>query len=165
MSSQTQAKPRADEIETAEEIPIATPVQLRTRLRTKTPPPNVPRPPIPPSASTPPIQENLELGEPAEAPPTTEQTMSGLKRTAEAPVEEIDAARALQPQSEDADMEISIVENLEHILEMELNTERTWRTILRGCTHMTAWIGGHLRKYDKETLSRCKVSLTKELYV
>ena len=89
LSSQTQAKPRADEIETATEVPIADP-QLRTRLRTKTPPPNEPGSAIPSSTPTPPTRENLEFGELPEARSTSERTMSGQKRTAEEPVGEIE---------------------------------------------------------------------------
>ena len=52
-----------------------------------------------------------------------EQTSVGQKRAADEPVEEMDAARALQPEVEETKMEIGVVENLKHILELELCTE------------------------------------------
>ncbi len=61
---------------------------------------------------------------PTRTPPRADtQTATGLKRAAEEPVEEIDAGRALEPQPEEADMELSTMENLKHILEMETRME------------------------------------------
>ena len=118
LTSQTQAKPRADEAETAQEVPVTTPSIPRTRLRGKTTPPNLTmtQEPIPSSIGTPTLEETAT---------TTGERTTGLKRAPDQPVEEIDAARGDQPQHDepDADVEMSIVESLKHILAMEMNTE------------------------------------------
>ena len=115
LTSQNKEKPRAEEIEAATEIPVVTPTLTRFRLRTKSAPTSLTRP-TPPITHTPPSHE--ERPETHEVP--AEQISTGRKRAADEPVEEMDATRAEESQVEETSMKISTVENLKHILEMEL---------------------------------------------
>ncbi len=124
MTSQTQTRPRADEVEKTEDLPMVTPTTARGRLRTTTTPLTTPTPTTEETRTAAP-----ELEEPTI---TTTVPTPGVKRAAEEPVEEIDAARALQPYTEDTSMEIGTVEDLMHILEMELSTEENLEDDLEG---------------------------------